>query len=768
MTSGMDQNSGREAGSWAPPAQLPSRAADGAPLEPKLHPPPLRREWVERRELIHHLDMSTARLVLIAAPAGYGKTTLLAQWCALAASDRSFAWISLDADDNDPIALWRLVIHAVSRVSPTPGFESLLRSAQGQFPDVTGVILPGLVNELASAPEPVTIALDDYDLITEPACHEQLDFLLAHLTPQAQIALTARAEPPLPLARLRARGDMTEIGVQDLRLAPEEATGLLRALSDAELSPQATAELVERTEGWPTGIYLAALSLRGLPDPSDFVQRFTGSNRYVWDFLAEEVINRQPDHIRGFLRHTSILGRFTARLCDAVTELSTSREIIAALDTANLFLIPLDDRRKWFRYHHLFAQTLRSQLSQAEPELVPVLHRRASEWHRRWGSTDEAISHALAAGDEEAAVALLAQHWPAYVDSGRIALLSGWFRVLGDDRISANPLAAHCAAWSSALNGEPESARRWLPVIEAADSREPLPDGMKSLQFSAALLMGTFGFTGLRPMREAAARAVELEGDPASPWYSLARVSLGASLYFLGEQTAAREMLEQALVYESPISRVRLLAYAFLCILALEQGRPRQAQVLAHAARDIEANQTYGLAGAPQGSYAPMALGAVFASQGRPGEARREFERALRARRRLPGLSPWVNLEILLWLAPVLQDLGDASEATAVLAEARTMLTAFPDGAAFQLGRLERLERRIDAHGQAYPAPAQLTSREEAVLRSLRGSLSLRQIGEELYVSPNTIKSHTRAIYRKLGVSSRPDAIRRAQERGIL
>lgn len=354
------------------------------------------------------------------------------------------------------------------------------------------------------------------------------------------------------------------------------------------------------------------------------------------------------------------------------------------------------------------------------------------------------------------------------MDSGRIALLSGWFRALGDDRIGANPLAAHCAAWSSALNGEPESARRWLPVIEAADSREPLPDGMRSLHFSAALLMGTFGFTGLRPMRDAAARAVELEGDPASPWYSLARVSFGASLYFLGEQAAAKEMLEQALVYESPISRVRLLAYAFLCIVALEQGRPRQAQVLAHAARDIEANQTYGLTGAPQGSYAPMALGAVFASQGRPGEARREFERALRARRRLPGFSPWVNLEILLWLAPVLQDLGDVPEATAVLAEARSVLTAFPDGAAFQLDRLERLEQRIDAHGQAYPAPAQLTSREEAVLRSLRGSLSLRQIGEELYVSPNTIKSHTRAIYRKLGVSSRHDAIRRAQERGIL
>lgn len=768
MTPGVDRNSGQQGGSRAHPALIPSRAADGVPLEPKLHPPPLRREWVERRELIRHLDMSAARLVLIDAPAGYGKTTLLAQWCSLAASDRSFAWISLDADDNDPITLWRLVIHAVNRACPTPGFESLLRSAQGQFPDVTGVILPGLVNELASLPEPITIAFDDYDLITEPGCHEQLEFLLSHLTQQAQIALTARADPPLRLARLRARGDLTEIGIPDLRLTPAEAGSLLRTLSDVELSPHATAELVERTEGWPTGIYLAALSLRGLPDPSDFVQRFTGSNRYVWDFLAEEVINRQPEDIRGFLRHTSILGRLTARLCDAVTELSTSREMLGVLDTGNLFLIPLDDRRKWFRYHHLFAQMLRSQLAETEPDLVPVLHRRASQWHRQWGSADEAISHALAAGDEDAAVGLIAQHWPAYVDSGRIALLSSWFRQLGDARISANPLAAHCAAWSAALNGEPESARRWLPVIEAGQSPEPLPDGMRSLQFSAALLMGTFGFTGLRHMRDAAAHAVELEEDPASPWYSLARVSFGASLYFLGDHAAAKDMLERALVHESPISRVRLLAYAFLCIVALEQGRPRQAQVLAHAARDIEANETYGLAGAPQGSYAAMALGAVLASQGRPAEARAEFERALRARRRLPGLSPWVTLEILLWLAPVLQDLGDTAGAGAMLAEARAVLTAFPEGADAQLDRLERLERRLDAQGQAVPAAGQLTSREEAVLRSLRGSLSLREIGEELYISPNTIKSHTRAIYRKLGVSSRHDAIRRAQERGIL
>jgi LuxR family maltose regulon positive regulatory protein len=723
---------------------------------------------VERRELIHKLDAAATRLILIAAPAGYGKTTLVAQWCSLAASDRSFAWISLDADDNDPITLWRLVIHAIKRVSPTPGIDSLLGSAQGQFPDLTGVILPGLVNELATLPEPVTIAFDDYDLITEPRCHEQVEFLLTHLSANAQIALTARADPPLHLARLRARGDMTEIGVTDLQLTPDEAAGLLRVLSDVELSQQAVAELVERTEGWPTGIYLAALSLRGLPDPSDFVQRFTGSNRYVWDFLAEEVINRQPEQIRQFLRYTSILGRLTARLCDAVTGAPGSREIIAVLDSANLFLIPLDDRRKWYRYHHLFAQTLRSQLSHAEPDIVTVLHKRASEWHRQWGSADEAISHALAAGDEASAVTLMAQHWPVYVDSGRIAILTNWFGLLGDDRISANPLAAHSAAWAAALNGEAELARRLLPVVEAGPPDGPLPDGMRSLQFSAALLMGTFGFTGIRAMHDAAARAVALESDPESPWYSLARVSLGASLYFLGEPGTAREMLESALMYVSPVARVRLLAYAFLCMLALEEGRPRQAQVLAHAARDIEANQTYGLAGAPQGSYAPMALGAVYAAQGRPEDARREFERALQARRRLPGLSPWVSMEISLRLAPVLQELGDAAEAAAVLSEARDVLTAFPDGAEAQLDRLERLEQRLGPQGQAEPGTARLTRREVAVLRSLRGSLSLREIGDELYLSPNTIKSHTRAIYRKLGVSSRQQAIQRAQERGLL
>jgi|CZKT01.1.fsa_nt_gi LuxR family maltose regulon positive regulatory protein len=751
----------------AVPASTSSAPSD-VPMETKLHAPSLRKEWVERRELIQNLARTAVKLVLVDAPAGFGKTTLVAQWRASASEDRTFAWISLDDGDDDPGSLWWHVVHALQRACPDLGGDELLRALGVQLPDIAGTVLPMLVNKLAALPAPAVLVLDDYHVVKDSSCHDQLAFLLLHLPQSVEIVLITRTDPPLPLARLRATGEMLEFRARELRFAPAEAASLVHKVAGAELSEPDLADLVERTEGWPAGVYLAALSLRGHGTPSAFIRQFTGDNRFIVDFLAEEVLSRQPDEMRQFLARTAILDRFCAPLCDAVVGSSNAAEIIEILERENLFVVPLDENRRWFRYHHLFAQVLRSELARTEPDIVLTLHERASAWHRQSGSADKAIGHALGAADVAGAIDLIAQHWYTYVDSGRAAAVRGWMRSLGDRAIAANPLAAHCATWAAALAGDRESVQRWLPVVAAGEHHGPLPDGMRSMRFSAALVQATFGFDGIRPMREAAAAAVSLEGDRSSPWYALARTAFAAALYFSGALEPAAVQVEEALLGDAAIAVVRMLAFAFKSLIAIEEGRLAQAEELARSAREIVARGEVGLGEAPLSALGYVAAGAVYAAQGRLQEARSELEDALRPRRRWSGISPWPTVEILLRLAPVLLDLGDRPGAAAHLDEVRQLLASSPDGAEAQLARLERLDRLIAGGSRAASLADPLTEREAAVLRLLRGTLSLREIGQELHLSQNTIKTHAQAIYRKLGVSTRPDAVEKGREAGIL
>jgi LuxR family maltose regulon positive regulatory protein len=743
-----------------------SSARPDVPMETKLHAPGFRKEWVERRELISYLASAAAKLVLIAAPAGFGKTTLVANWLASTMEDRPFAWVSLDPGDDDPGRLWTHVVHALQRACPQLDGKKIERALRvAQISDIAETALPILVNELASLSAAVVLVLDDYHLIREGSCHDQTAFLLLHLPPSAEIVLVTRADPPLPVARLRAAGEMVEIRMRELRFTPSEAAALVRNVSDVELSEPDLAVLLERTEGWPAGLYLAALSLRDHPSPSAFIRQFTGDNRFIVDFLTEEVLSRQPSEIRQFLARTSILGRFCAPLCDAVAGSANAAEIIDVLERENLFVVPLDDNRQWYRYHQLFAQVLRSELARTEPDIIAALHERASAWHRLSGSTDEAIDHALAAGNVAGAVDLIARHWFAYVDSGRAATVRRWMRSLGDDQIAARPLAAHSAMWAAAFSGDRERVRRWIHVVGAGEHEGPLPDGMPSLDFSAALLRGAFGFDGILAMRESAARAVELERDPMSPWYALALSIFGFSLYLSGDPGAA-EPLNRAIMNEASVPLVQMMALSGASLVATDEGRLAQAKVLASAARHFA--DSGDLSQTPQNSLAHAASGAVLAQEGRLEEARDELQRALRSRERWSGLSPWPTLETLLRLAPVLLDMGDRPGAVTLLDEARDILTSLPDGAEAQLARLERLERRIATRRpQVISRADPLTEREEVVLRLLRGTLSLREIGQELHLSQNTVKTHTRAIYRKLGVSTRQDAVEKGRETGI-
>jgi LuxR family maltose regulon positive regulatory protein len=700
------------------------------------------------------------------APPGFGKTTLVAQWRSSVIEHRRFAWLSLDPGDDAPGRLWWHVVSALERACPELEGQDIRRALRTQAPDIADSVIPKLVNWLTGLTEPVVLVLDDFHVIREPDCREQVASLLLHLPPAVLVVLITRSDPRLPLARLRTVGDMAEIRMRELRFTRPEAATLVQAVSGIELTPADLADLVERTEGWPAGLYLAALSLRGHPSPGAFVRQFSGNNRFVVDFLAEEVLSRQPAAIRQFLERSSILGRFCAPLCDAVVGSGQAAEIIDVLERENLFVVPLDETRGWFRYHHLFAQVLSSELARDEPGIVPALHQRASAWYLASGWVEEAIGHALAGGDVPGSVDLIARHWYAYVSAGRIGTVRAWMRSFSDEQIAAHPIAAHCAAWAAALSGEPELMHRWLPVIEAAHDAGPTPDGLVSLESSAALLRGVYGFEGLPVMRESARRAVELETDPGSPWCTLAKAAYGFSLYLSGDLEPAEAVLEDAARSEWSATLLGILAFSTLSLIAVEWGEIDRADDLARTARGLavqdEVNE------APQGSLAHTATGAVRAAQGRLGEARAEFEHAVRTRRRRPGMSPWATVEAMLGLAQVLLSLGEMAGAGELIGDAQRMLSAFPDGATVLLDRLDALGRQL-APPRPVAAPGSLlTEREVAVLRLLRGTLSLREIGLELYVSPNTVKTHAQAIYRKLGVSTRHDAVARARESGVL
>ena len=745
----------------APTGPLASVPDLSVSLDAKIQPPEIRPEWLDRPAVLDRLSGTTARLILISAPAGSGKTVLVSQWRAAADSGR-FAWTTLDHGDNDPSRLWWKVISAVRRACP----EFDVDPPQVLVPRQGRVLLPALIARLSTLRAPVVLVLDDYHLVNHHKCHTQVEGLLRDLPQAVQVVLMTRATPPLELARLRAAGEVADIGLPDLRFSRSEVRTLVSTVAGVTLGGPDLSALLARTEGWPAGVYLAALSLRGHPSPHTFIDQFTGDNRFIADFLAEEVFNRQAPAVRQFLLRTSILDRFTAPLCDAVTGRADSARLIERLERENLFLIPADEHRVWYRYHYLFAQMLRGQLAraQAQPRLVPLLHRRASAWHREAGSTEEAITHALSAGDTDGAAGLIAAHWHDFADAGRITTVRDWLSSLGEDRIAGNPVTAHCAAWVAAVCWDVDTVRRWLRVIEAAAGELPdasgLPDGIRSFASSAAMLRATFGFAGVRPMVEDGITATGLEDDPASPWYAYARALLGFGLHLAGDPDAT-PMVERALAAGISRPRTKMIALSVAAVRTADEGDLARAQRLAEeAARIVNGS---GLIRRPPSSFILTALGTVHSRQGRLEEARAEFEYAIYRRRRWVLLSPWVSVENQLRLAQVLLAMDDRVAAATAAAEIRNVLTASPDGADALLARLGALEREL-AVTPSPPLAEPLTGREQAVLSLLRKSMSVSEIARELYLSRNTVKTHRRAIYRKLGVRTREEAIERAPE----
>jgi hypothetical protein len=394
-------------------------------LATKLHVPRPQPGFVPRPRLVEALGEGLARgLVVVCAPAGFGKTALLADWAESAR--RAVAWLSLDTADNDPARFWRHVVAALDRACP--GIAERAGPLLGPPPSSFDGLVTALINELDAQPgaDQVLLVLDDYHLIDAQPVHAALTFLLDHLPVGLRLVLTSRSDPPLPLARLRARGQLAELRAGELRFTPDEAAALLREATGPGLPGAAAAALNTRTEGWAAGLQLAALSLRGQPDPAGFVATFSGSHRYILDYLTGEVLQHQPEPVRTFLLETSVLERLSGPLCDAVTGRTDGQVMLEAIERAGLFLVPLDEVRGWWRYHHLFADLLRARLQQQQQQRVTELHRAAAAWSQEHGLADDAVRHALGAGDPVWAARLIERHFDGIFLQGESVTVQRW------------------------------------------------------------------------------------------------------------------------------------------------------------------------------------------------------------------------------------------------------------------------------------------------------------------------------------------------------
>jgi LuxR family maltose regulon positive regulatory protein len=565
---------------------------------------------------------------------------------------------------------------------------------------------------------------------------------------------------------MRARGELTELRVADLRFTSEEASALLNAAMGLRLAADEVERLMERTEGWAAGLVLAGLSLRGRQDTDAFIASFQGDNRHITDYLTTEVLDRQPEEIRTFLLRTSVLESLSGPLCDAVLETEGCTELLAELERANLFLVPLDDRREWYRYHPLFGQLLRLELTQRDPTLVPVLHRRAAAWHQAAGNVDEAIGHASAAGDFAEAGALIARHWAAHWLGGQRATVARWLEGLADEAITADPPVALITAWSRGFQGaSKQDTERWLAAAEDEGYDGPPPDGMSSQAFGAALARATLMFDDVGRSAAAARRALELAGaQPAE--FSWAGSALGQALYLSGQAAEARPWLED-LVSQVPASvqpYAVVTALAVLSLIAGDEGRDRTAAARAgHAAALAEA---HGLRAEPLCGIVHMAVGRALTLHGKLAEADEQLGRALE----LLAIDSMLvqRAHALLLLASVRQGHGDLPGARALVDQAHELVERLADPGSLPT-QLEQANRSLGlASRRQVAAATPLTERERAVLRLLPTRLSNQEIGRELYVSASTVRSQVQAIYRKLEVTSRAEAVARARHLRLL
>jgi LuxR family transcriptional regulator, maltose regulon positive regulatory protein len=729
----------------------------------KVRVPAVAPDSVSRVGLVNRLRAaSSSSVALVAAPAGYGKTTLLAQWAGR--DERPFAWVTVDPRDNDPVILLRHIAVAVDGIAPLgPAVLEALRSAR---PMIWRVAVPRLASAVAALEHPFVLVLDAADLLESKASLDVIATLAEQIPEGSMLVLAGRAAPRLGIARMRAEGRLFEIGPEMLALSRREARLLLRA-TGVELNEGEVVELVRRTEGWPAGLFLAALSLRDRNRKVDPSASISGDDRYVAEYLRFEHLSQLSPEMLTFLRRSSVLDKMSGSLCDAVLETEASGPRLESMRESNLFLVPLDDRCEWYRYHELFADLLRHDLAQREAEQIPALNRRAADWYEANGDPESALERAAESGDMDRAARIFASIALPTYHRGRLTAIEGWLDHFSDDvQLARYPGVAAFGGWVHALRGRASEAERWVLAAESDAAAGPMPDGSSSARPATLVIRATMCRDGVeRMLSDAQAALVELPAD--SQWRPWALVMHGAAHVLLGDDERGDVILAEAVDESTRLgfTGVRIVALSERSLVAAARGDVSEADALAFEAHELTASGR--LDGYPTVAVGLAACARARLRHGRWDQARTDLANARRLSRSLTDALPWLAVQCRLELAHAHVTLRDADGARQLLAEIREILTVRPQLGVLA-GRADELGHEIDMMPIADGNVSGLTSAELRVLPLLTTHLSFREIGERLFVSRNTIKTQAISIYRKLGVSSRSGAIERAAELGLI
>jgi LuxR family transcriptional regulator, maltose regulon positive regulatory protein len=731
-------------------------------LESKLRVPTVSPETVSRTALVNRLRAAGAfPLVIVVTPAGYGKTTLLSQWANR--DSRSFAWVTIDERDNDPAVLLRHLSAALDRIEPIA--PSALAALRPNGKSVTAKALPLLAEAVASRESPFVLVLDGADLLTRDSA-SAVASLIEQVPAGSMVALSGRVLPRLPVAKLRAGGPLLEIGPYELALSRREAEILLRA-ARVELSDPEINELLERTEGWAAGLHLAALAFEASGsnngDPGEALA-ITGDDRYFADYFRSEYLSHlSPDRL-AFLRRTSVLETMSGPLCDAVLERKESALELASIEKSNLFLVPLDRHRGWFRYHRLLRDLLRRELEEREPDLVPVLNQRAADWFESQGDAESTLEYSHGAGNTDSAARILSSIAMAVCCSGRVATVESWLERFDDDALlELYPAVAVEGSRVHALRGRPDEAEHWLAAAERGVGRGEDDLSIRACISVLRAIMCAHG--PKRMLSDAESGLADLA--PEHSWHPWALLVNGCAHVLLGDDGPAGAILTEAANASERLGRTESHALA-LCERSLlaPANDDEKAESLALQAR-------YLIEDAELDAYATSALEIAISARtllrhGQWDDARRQLTVAQRLAPSLTHAIPWLSLQVRLELIRAYVTLRDRDGAQARLAEAEDILSVRP--AAGVLGeQVAKLQVETDAMPQtATGSKSGLTGAELRLLPLLSTHLSFREIGERLFVSRNTIKTQAISVYRKLGVSSRSDAISRAGELGLV
>ena len=709
-----------------------------------------------RPRLLSPLLDTEARLVLVSAQAGFGKSVLLAQWAA--ADPRRFAYVSLETSDNDPVSLWTGIVASVRQVDPEFGtsVEPMLHSIGGLAVEV---LVRRLLLDFESLSEPVVLVLDDYQLVRSGSCHESIELLISQAPPQLHIALATRYDSALRVGRLRASGELLELRAHDLAFTVEETHRMLEGTLVPPLSTGDSALLHERTEGWPAGLQLALLSLRVATDRAEFISSFGGSNMHVMDYLTEVVLASLSEEARAFLVDTSMLPRLTGSLCNAVTGRDDGADLLQELGRLNLFLVPMDDERVWYRYHHLFAEFLAQELGATDVAHRAELHRRASRWFAGSGDVSQAIEHAIAASELDEAADLVLAHWAARVFQGRLATVASWLDAFPAGHVATSAPLCVARAYVCGLQGQQDQARLAVEqALRAATPGQRMPDGASRVEHSVALIRAMLVWGDAEGQQVAARSLDDLHADFTPEFQGLATFATGLGLFLSGEHEQALPYLQRAVVLgaESATWVSVMDAMGIEAQIALGRSRPEEACALAEQA--VARAQENGLGDLPHSGYHVATLGAALARCGQVSEGDVLLARGIEQ------FGEWDLLlaaHLRLMRAPVRRRLGDPDAARALLEEAKSLLARCGDTGF--IGRLvPSLERSLTTSHRRGEGRTELTDRELDVLRLMAQGLTKRDIAHQLFLSFNTIHSHTKSIYTRLDVSSRTEAIARA------